>query len=291
MSVCVFDQDYVAAPGARPLQARPAGMLAATMIGAVSLVVLGVALAVVKINPAPENEVEALGVAAVAAPAPSGGAAFDLAAPEFAKVKKAFSAHKLEGGEAREDSLTLGKFVTGEPYLRLDIRPLKDAKRASVDFFLDLARHAAQAGLAVAKITQPTPLATRFGAFETADIKLSQPGSGEGAPTERACLALRLASPSAPVEIAGLVCGVSAKAIDRRALGCILDRLEYPPAGDNAALNQFFAAAEQERGKACGGAGAAQSPAAAKSSWFDAHSVPPTQKVDPLPPKNTKKAH
>ena len=286
MSVCGFDQDYVATPGAGPLRARPAGVLAATTIGLASLAVLGIALAFVKTSPA-EAEAKAPSAEASVPPARSEAAAFDLAAPEFAKEKKIFAVRKLDGSDAREDSLTLGKFATSEPYLRLDIRPLNGEKHAPADFYLDLTRHATQAGLAVAKITQPTPLATRFGAFETADIRLSQPASSEGPATERACLALRLASASAPVEIAGLVCGAAAKAIDRRALGCILDRLEYP-AGDSAALNQFFLNAEAGRGKACGDSATAA--AAVKASWFEAHSAPPQGKAEPLPPKHTKKA-
>jgi hypothetical protein len=287
MSVCGFDQDYVAAPGARPLRARPAGVLAATTIGLASLAVLGIAIAFVKTPPA-EAEAKTASVEAIVPPARSEAPAFDLTAPEFAKEKKTFAVRKLDGSEAREESLTLGKFATSEPYLRLDIRPLGGEKHAPSDFYLDLTRHATQAGLAVAKITQPAPLATRFGAFEAADIRLSQPASSEGPATERSCLALRLASASAPVEIAGLVCGGAAKQMDRRALGCIVDRLEYP-AGDNAALNQFFLNSEQGRGKACGeGAPAA---AAAKASWFEAHSAAPQGKTEPLPPKHTKKAH
>ncbi len=293
-----FDRDYVVQPDVGPLYARPAGNLAAAMIGVGALIVLGVALAFVKPQPTIEASADNTRQAASAdiAQAPGSAAnakqiaAFDLTAPEFAKEKKTLTTRRLDGADGREDNLTLGEFAFGGPYLRLDIRQTAADKRGNSDFFLDMTRHAAQAGLAVAKISQPSPLASRFGSFETADIRLTQPAIGEGAPTERACLALRLTAGKQPVEIAGVVCGAPARPIDRRALGCIMDRLDYLPNGENVALDQFFLAAEQERGKSCGGGGAVLSPSAAKSSWLDAHSMPPALKTEPLAPKHTKKA-
>ena len=212
MSVSGFDQDYVVQPGARPLYARPLGNIAAAMIGVIALLILGVALVVVGNRPVVEAQTDS------ATPEAAGGAsvpesvavvkqyaAFDLTSPEFAKEKKAVSTRQLDGG-IREDNLTLGQFSSGEPYLRLDLRQPNGEKRANPDFFLDLTRHAAQAGLSVAKIGQPSPLSTRFGSFEVADIRLSQTSS-QGAPTERACLAMRLAGAKLPVEIAGISCG------------------------------------------------------------------------------------
>jgi hypothetical protein len=298
MSVSGFDRDYVVQPDARPLYARPAGNLAAAMIGVVALLVLGVALIFVKPQPTIEASAANAGQGASADIAQPPGpavnakqiAAFDLATPEFVKEKTTLATRRLDGTGGREDNLTLGEFAFGGPYLRLDIRQTSADKRGNPDFFLDITRHAAQAGLAVGKIGQPSPLASRFGSFETADIRLSQPTTGESASPERACLALRLMAGKQPVEIAGVVCGAPAKPIDRRALGCILDRLDYRPNGENVALDQFFLAAEQERGKICGGAGAVLSPSAAKSSWLDAHSAPPALKTEPLAPKHTKKA-
>jgi hypothetical protein len=297
MSVSGFDRDYAVRPGAGPLYARPTGNLAAAMIGVVAVAVLGAAAIFVKPQPAIEASADNGGrkdsgdIAQAPGPAPIAkqNAAFDLTAPEFAKETKALSSRRLEGGDAREDSLTLGEFASGGPYLRLDIRETPADKRGNPDFFLDMTRHAAQAGLAVVKISQLSPLASRFGSFETADIRLSQKAGGESAPTERACLALRLMGAKHTVEIAGVACGAPAKPIDRRALGCILDRLDYVPNGENAAFDQFFQAAEQERGKGCGGGGAL-SPNAEKNSWLDAHSMPPAAKTEPAPPKHTKKA-
>ncbi len=299
MSVSGFERDYAVRPGAKPLYARPTGNLAAAMIGVVAITVLGAAAIFIKPQPTIEASVDngARGdsgeIARASGPAPVAkqNAAFDLTAPEFAKEKKTFASRRLEDGDAREDSLTLGEFISGGSYLRLDIRETPADKRGNPDFFLDLTRHAAQAGLAVVKISQPSPLASRFGSFETADIRLSQKAGGESAPTERACLALRLIGGKRSVEIAGMACGAPAKPLDRRALGCILDRLDYVSNGENAAFDQFFQAAEQERGKGCCGAGPALSPNAEKNSWLDAHSMPPAVKAEPTAPKHTKKAH
>ncbi|MGA9825438.1 MAG: hypothetical protein WBQ53_11465 [Methylocystis sp.] len=298
MSVSGFDRDFPVRPGARPLYARPTGNLAAAMIGVVAVTVLGVAAVFFKPPPPIVASADNGGrndsgdIARAPSPAPTAkqNAVFDLTAPEFAKETKVLSSRRLEGGDGREDSLTLGEFTPGGPYLRLDFRETPADKRGNPDFFLDMTRHATQAGLTVVKISQLSPLASRFGSFETAEIRLSQKTSGESAATERACLALRLIGGKRSVEIAGVACGAPAKPIDRRALGCILDRLDYLPNGENAAFEQFFLAAAQERGKGCGAAGAAISPNAEKNSWLDAHSVPPALKTEPAPPKHTKKA-
>jgi hypothetical protein len=295
MSVSGFDHEYVYQPGGKPLYARPLGNLAAAMIGVAALTILGAALVLVDNRAPVEAQLDgdgpqALATGVVAAPETARAvkqyAAFDLSTPEFAKEKKSFATRQLEGG-AREDNLTLGQFISGEPYLRLDMRLPNGEKRGVPDFYLDMARHAANAGLSVAKINQPIQLSTRFGSFEVADIRLSQ-ASGESAPTERACLAMRLAGAKQPVEIAGVACGAPGKPLDRRALGCILDRLDYMPNGENKTLDAFFLAAEQERGKGCNGT--ALSPSSTKSSWLDAHSGLPALKNDPAPAKRARKA-
>jgi len=282
MSVSGFEHEYFLDPGPRPIHARPAGMWAATAIGGSALLVLFGFLIFGK----PKTEVAAAPPARGAAidapaaqPAVPRPLAFDLAAPEFAKEAKAVTVRVLENG-GREDSLTLGQFGPSAAFLRLDIRSGAD-KRGSSDFFLDLTHHASDAGLSVQKIGAPAPFATRFGAFEVGEIKLSLAGA-EG---ERVCQAMRLAGSKHGVEIAGIVCGAGGKQIDRRALPCLVDRLEYRPAADKAALAKFFEASAAERGHACGqAAGEAE-----KADWLEAHSAPPAGKTPAAPPKPAKK--
>jgi len=309
MSVTAFDQDYIPLPGERPIYARQLGSLAATMIGAAALVVLGASLLFVGKRPAVEEQAAIeprplpVPTARALAPAlgvtePIGGAVkqyanFDMSAPEFAKEKKAYATRQFDQGAGREDSLTLGQFAQGGPFMRLDIRQTAGEKLGNSDFFLDITQHVTQTGLSVARIGQPGPLASRFGAFETADIRLSRPAS-DGPASERGCLAMRLVDARLSLEIAGFACGSAAKPIDRSAMGCILDRLDYLSNGENKALDQFFLNAELERGKGCAGAGAmtpTATKAASKSSWLDPRAIAPALKsTPPAPVKRKNKA-
>lgn len=266
MSASAFDRDYIAAPGARPLHARPLGNLAAFGMGMSATFVLCAALIVGgRHEPAASPRPVAAEPHALPPPAvkplaanPDDGAAkpfsaFDLSAPEFAKEKKTVSVRFAEDGPGRDDTLAYGQFVKGGPFLRLDIHQAMDEKSINADFFLDMTRHAALAGLAAAKISPPSALTTRFGAFETADIRLTQPASEGVAASDRACLATRLVNPKLAIEIAGIACGAAAKPIDRVALGCVIDRLDYVAKSDNKALDDFFLDAELARGQGCAG--------------------------------------
>lgn len=261
------------------LRARPLGSLAASLMGVAAIAILTGALWFVGAAPvelaqsSPPASAPRAPAQTSAAPIGStrGGsgaaveqaAGFDLDAPEFAKEKKSFSVQRREPGGTRQDTLAFGEFENGRPYLRLDVLQTVGEKLGNSDFYLDMARHAARADLAVTRIGPPTPLTSRFGAFKSADIRVSRTGEG-GAPTaggERGCLAVRLLNSKLSIEIAGLACGAAGKPFDRRAMGCILDRLQYVPGGDNKALEQLFLKAELERGQGCVAAPAAPPPA------------------------------
>lgn len=262
MSWSISDEEFSAFPAPRPLRARPLGSLAASMIGIVAIFVLALSLLFLGKSPVEDAQRAApIATAPVAAPAIAAAfapreaaqaqeaAAFDLSAPELANEKKTYSVLRHKQGGGRQDTLGFGEFDGGRPYLRLDIHQAGGEKLGISDFFLDMTRHAAQAGLAVARMSQPAALASRLGAFEAADIRLSH-GASEGAVSadERVCLAVRLVNPKLSLEITGLACGGGGKPIDRRAMACILDRLEYASGGENEALAQFF---QKERGQAC----------------------------------------
>lgn len=270
MSANSFDHEYAASPYMGPLRARPLGALAAFGMGAGASLILAAAVILTRHAADPQSVANADAPAAAAAPAAkiankiaaagpdqAGDAratpfsAFDLNAPEFEREKKVVSVRESEEGGGRVDSLTMGQFAMGAPLLRIDIHQNLTARDTNPDFFLDMTRHAAQLGLNVAKIGQPTALTTRFGAFEAADIRLTQPASEGVAASERSCLATRLVDGKLPLEIAGLACGAATLPIERASLGCMLDRLEYVAPGDNKALNEFFLNAEAARGKGC----------------------------------------
>jgi len=293
MSFTAFDQPYALRPGTRQIDARPRGALAATMIGGGALFILLVSLLFGARAPVedasplaaadtPKTAAASAGGGAISALNSGSGAgsgamskkfaSFDLSAPEFAKEPKSFTERLLDTTGGREESVIIGQFAPAGPFMRLDLVLSGGEKIANSDFFLDMTRHATQAGLSATRIGQPSPLVTRFGNFEVADIKLTHDG-GE----ERACLAARFLNGKAPLEMAGLVCGVAARPIDRRTLGCILDRLDYLSNGENKAMDEFFLTAELDRGKGCAG-GAAMTPTAAKSSWLDGHAIAPPLK-------------
>lgn len=299
MSITAFDPGYVPSPGERPIHARPFGVAAALMIGGGALLVLLASLAFAgkragtELITAAADESQAPSIPKLSTKAETGSAgdfkqyaAFDLIAPEFGKEKKSLTSRPLETAGSREDSVTIGQFAANEPYMRLDIRQTAGEKLGSADFFLDITRHATDAGLSVVgRIGKPSPLVTRFGAFEAADIHLIDAApKGEG---ERACLAMRLVNSSAYIQISGFACGSAAKPLDRRAMGCIMNRLEYKSNGENKSLDQFFLNAELERGKGCADGGIPAD--ASKSSWLDAHSIAPAAKSDAPAGKHKKK--
>jgi hypothetical protein len=253
MSWSVSD-DAFSAYGA-PLRARPLGSLAATSIGVAAILVLAGTFVFAHVAP-PTAERDAAEAPSAALPTQAEAqtpaeprAAFDLDAPEIAEAKIVSFEPSIQAG-GRQETMTFGAFDAGRFYLRLDIlQPVGD-KAGNSDFFLDMARHTAQAGLSVARIAQPTPLPTHGLAFEAAEIRLSQRRDDAAAGvTERSCLAVRSIDPKLSIEIAGIACGViGRRTLDRRVTGCLLDRLYYLPDGADAALREAFA---KTRGASC----------------------------------------
>jgi hypothetical protein len=275
MSWTASDEDFSPDPH-EILRARPLGSLAAAMMGVAAIVVLAAALLFTRSTPTQEAEISAAAPALaqsapastksssidaeIFAPTPSGlsvvgkrAPVFDIDSIDLATEKKSHAVRDDGKGEGRQETLSVGAFEDGKLFLRFDFRRLAGEKLVNSDFYLDMARRAAQAGLAVKRIGPPSPISTRFGPFEAAEIRLSQTGEG-GAPSgaaERGCLAVRMSSVKAPVEIAGLACGAAAKPIDRRVMSCLLDRLRYVPSGEDKALERLFAGAEPERPQGC----------------------------------------
>ena len=299
MSVAELDPNY--RRYAQPLRARPAGVRAAIGMGVGPTIILFAALVLLPRGPgtaepkvaanveqprvtvAPSRKistkvsVEAIEASALMAKPFS---AFDIAAPEFDREKKTIAVRDSENGSGRIDTIAVGQFAMGAPFMRVDIHQDIVDKEKTSDFFLDMTRHAAQAGLNVAKIGQPSALITKFGAFETAEIRLSQTASEGVAASERSCIAARFIDGKLALEIAGLACGESAKPIDRVALGCLLDRINYTASPDNPALNDFFAQAASTRAIGCG-----------DISRDDLTATIPAQKNAARPAQGARRAH
>lgn len=267
----VLDPDIALAATAtlpRPLRARPLGVRAALgMGGSASVILLAVALFAGPRHDASPTPIAGIESAQPATPAPAPEkisakadmgeskplpianarlpfSAFDLNAPEFAQEKKTVAVRDGDDGAGRVDSVTIGQFAAGATFMRVDAHQRVTEKEANADFFLDMTRHATQLGLNVGKIHSPAALSTRFGEFEAADIRLTQPAADGVAASERNCLAARFIDPKASLVIASLACGSASQAISRATFGCLLDRLEYARGSDNATLNEFFGRSE-----------------------------------------------
>jgi hypothetical protein len=175
-------------------------------------------------------------------PIPRATPLFVVAAPELRGVPLVHTARAHRDG-GREDVLTYGAFSGDGLHLRLAIRAGDPAARPE-SFFVDLVRHAAEAGYAVIRSGGPGPLPTKLGPVETADVGIEET-------VERACVAFRSDHPQADLRLAGWACGTPERPADRQLLACLLDRLAVRPGADHRALRAFLAAADETRLPAC----------------------------------------
>ncbi len=172
-------------------------------------------------------------------------ATFGFAGPDFEKLPGLYAAARHTGGGGRDDVLLFGRFDGDGPHLRLSVyRPGVEAALPA-SFFVDLARRASEAGLAVRRSMVATPLPTKFGPFEAAEALLAGPAG------DRACLAFRLLSEEPRLRLAGWTCGAPARPAERAALACLIDRFALLMPGDERALRSFFASAEGRRDPSC----------------------------------------
>ena len=173
--------------------------------------------------------------------------AYDLAGGPYARLPLAYAARRDHAGEAREDVLTYGAAVPGAAFLRVAFRRHGLGEVVATSVFVDAARLAAGAGLAVTRSGLGIRLDTRFGPFDVAGVAVEQGGRAAQ------CQAFRLADPAAaPVlAITGLACGTAEHPIDTVTLACTIDRLDLVSAGDDEALRAIFVAAERRRRDGC----------------------------------------
>ncbi|MXQ13443.1 hypothetical protein [Microvirga makkahensis] len=143
---------------------------------------------------------------------------------------------------AREDMLTMGRF--GDPrYARLTL--VQGSPEPAHSFFVDIARRAAQAGLAVARNSQSRAIATKFGPVEAASMTLV-------GTSEQECQAFRFSETASGFGFQGWMCGTEA-VIDDAQLACFIDGITLGPAG-SPSLKALFSRAERSRTEACGAA-------------------------------------
>lgn len=280
MSVSDLEQDWLLDPRRGPIEARPFGVRVSLGLGVSAvLILLGFwAFSGHRSGTGPDAATRTPSVVAA-----ESAVQFELRAPEFNGLPRTVATS--DGETLRIDSLTIGQFGGTSAFARFDLRQASGDARANPDFSLDLAHEAEAAGLRIVKSGQPSPFASRFGAFEAADAKIQGKSSG-GASLERDCQTLRLAGAKLGVEIAGVVCAGPGQAFDRRALGCLVDQLSFRSNGAASGLDKFFLLAEPLRGQACAQAAASSE----KADWFAAHSALSPTPAPALPAKTAKKA-
>ena len=255
-----------AAPGPRRFRWRLPVLALATLAGGWGLALLAEADA-----PLPSAHVEQ-----AAAPAPAWIPIirpielYALEAPEVTKLSRSYEARRHLSGGGRQDILTYGAPKPDSAYVRLVLYRLGTEQAANAPFFLELARRAADGGLAITKSQAPLPLSTRFGEAEVADVSLAT-AEGTGLP----CLGFRMEAQGLSWHMTGFACG-GGTALPRPALQCMFDRLDLMSAGDDQALAKFFADTELRRNPAC--AGTRLTPTLAHAAWFDEKEPPAASK-------------
>jgi hypothetical protein len=169
---------------------------------------------------------------------------FSVERPELKDLPFGFEARRHTSG-GREDKLVFGVFESEAPYARLALFQGGRDPGAKPGFFMDLARRAGEAGLAVVRSAQPVPVATKFGDIEAAEVVLADS-------LERRCLAFRFRAGEPGLAGHGWYCGGSAAAPEPRALACLIDGLKLRPGAEAQGLDDVFAEADRRRGDGCG---------------------------------------
>jgi len=185
---------------------------------------------------------------------------YGLEVPEVAKLSSGYEALRHRTGGGRQDILTFGVPKADSPYFRLILYRIGAEDVPNGSFFVELARRAADANLAITKSIPPAQLTTRFGDAEVSDVTLSAEGAAS------TCLSFRMQAKSLPWRMSGFACGGS-KPLSRTDLQCIFDRLDLNTAGEDQALAKFFAVAELRRDPTC--AGTRLTPTLARAAWLD----------------------
>lgn len=197
---------------------------------------------------------------------------YTLEAPELARLPRILEARRLATGPGRWDSLTLGSFAAGNgTWMRLDIQRFGRNGLPETGFFIDVARHAAEAGLAVSRSDAPARIASRFGGMDYAAVVLAR------GPLQARCEAFRFGDLGPDLSISGIFCAAPGKTQEPGGLVCLLDHLGLAGGGEDAALRKIFVAAELRRDAYCYG-GKYVSPELAAIASASVSQLPKTRK-------------
>lgn len=196
---------------------------------------------------------------------------FSFAAPEFAKAPVAYRMRRHTTGGGREDALTLGAFADSAAWLRIVIHQIGGEGAPRQTLFVETARRAADAGLALDSLSASSELATRFGPVEWAEARLAAPGQ---AVARQGCSVFRFAAGASAIAVSGLACAPAGAAFSSRQMTCLIGGLDLAAASEDAELQKFFARSELARDEACSNPRARAAAAAAAAKQAPAPSKP-----------------
>lgn len=175
-------------------------------------------------------------------------AMFAYGSQEFAPAPASYAMRRHTTGGGREDILSFGTFAGEGAWLRLTIHRVGEEGAPDQSLFVDTARRAGEAGLALDQLNNPAALPTRFGVAEWADARLT--AASDGARREN-CAAFRFAETKPALRVSGLACGPAGQPYNRSQLSCLVGRLDLAAAGGDDELQKFFARSELARDAAC----------------------------------------
>lgn len=166
------------------------------------------------------------------------------AAPDFqlaqdgSRETRSHSVQIHEPGGGRRDALAADG---PEGALRIVVWRPGAEWRAPASLHVDMVRLAAVNGFAVIASAQAPALATRFGSFESADIRVS------GDSGERNCSGFRsmIERDGARLAVTGFACGGGEEAMSPKSLACRINRLEAAP-GAPAELKKLLGPAPRK---------------------------------------------
>ena len=161
----------------------------------------------------------------------------------FGREPDFYTARRHTAGGGRLDQLVYGSPAESGPYLRLTFyRPL-DEPVGRASFWLEMARRAGEAGLALER-SPPVPeiARSRIGPFEVGVLK----ATGAGSPRE--CLGFRQQAVRPELVISGIAClgdGAADPVFAREALVCALEAITLSQGEKDGELLAYFERGEE----------------------------------------------
>lgn len=168
---------------------------------------------------------------------------FHLEAPDLAGLELHYQV--ATRGPSRQDTLTFLPRAqpASEPrrsHVHLVIERHDGLTSTERPLFADLAARSAELHFSIERMSRPQPLQTKFGTMEAAEAQIRRDGQ------DLPCIGFRRIDMTG-ITLAGWVCGLPNKAVDRVSLACLIDRIDLLGAGRDAVLRRAFAEAERSR--------------------------------------------